>query len=46
MTTTPELVVQEASEKQQHVTVHDERRGKRNIVAQKYMVTAGLIGLK
>lgn len=44
-TTSPELAIKEASEAQR-VTAKDQKRGKRNIVIQKYMVTAGLIGLK
>lgn len=44
-TTSPELAIKEAGDAQR-VTVKDQKRGKRNIVAQKYIVTAALIGLK
>lgn len=44
-TTTPEVAIKQASEAQR-VIVKAQKRGKRNIVIQKYMVTAGLIGLK
>lgn len=43
--TSPELAIKEASEAQR-VTVKDQQRGKRNIVAQKYLVTGGLVAAK
>ena len=44
-TLSPEVAIKQASEVQR-VTVKDQKRGKRNIVIQKYMVTVGLVAIK
>lgn len=42
---TPATAIKQASEIQR-ATIQDQKRGKRNITIQKYMVTAGLVAVK